>query len=423
MGLRQRFKKLFSGSFVRDVAKLSLGTLAGRFITIAALPLLTRIYSPDDFALLAAYMGIVSTIGVVSCLRFEIAIPLAEDDEDAKYLLVLALMALTAVSVLVFVFTLLLPQKIAHWSKQTDLQSYILMIPLGIASLGFYSVTQYWATRTRRFTEIAQSRLSQAVAGISASLSLGWAGITPFGLLVGNILNTSAGSLRLAYWSIKNERDKLTELSFQGFKETVYRYKHYPIYSTPEAFFNIAGVQVPIVLLAAYAGAEAGYLILAMQITVAPMSLLGRAISQVYVSRAPQAFKSGQLTGLTRQIIFRLLKIAFLPFLLLGMLAPWVVPYVFGAIWGRAGEIITWLVPWMLLQFLVSPVSMALHVMNQQGKAMTLQAIGLVLRVGVVFFAINELPLYVVEAYAVSGAAFYLIYLLVVFKSLKTRQY
>lgn len=418
MNLRHRLKQVFSGSFIRDVAKLSLGTVAGRVVTVAALPLLTRLYSPEDFALLATFVAIVSTIAVAACLRFEIAIPLAENDHDAKHLVMLSLLALATVTLLVLVAAVLLSQQLTNWTGQPKLKVFIWLIPFGIAALGLYSITQFWATRARRFTQIAQTRISQAVVGVTTSLSLGWAGIAPLGLLLGNILNTSAGSLRLAHWSIRNESHKLTGSSIQGLKETLVKFKRYPIYSTPESLFNTASVHFPIILVAAYAGAEAGFLMLAMQIMAAPMSLLGRSIAQVYVSRASQVLQEKKLANFTRTIMLRLLKLGLLPFALAAIFSPWLVPFIFGENWERTGEIIRWLVPWLLLQFLVSPVSMALHVTGQQALAMMLQVFGFLLRLGAVVVAANIMPIFIVEVYAISGAVFYLTYWFTVSKTI-----
>lgn len=411
MSLRHRLKQVFSGSFIRDVGKLMLGTLAGRVLSVAALPLLTRLYSPEDFALLATYLAIVSTISVVACLRLEIALPLADTDDDAKHLLVLALLALATVTLVTLLVVLVWSQQLTNWTGQPALQLYGWLVPVGIAGLGLYSVMQYWATRARCFTQIAQTRISQAVVGIATSITMGLAGIAPLGLLVGNLLNTSAGSLKLVRSSIKNHTHTFKGLGVQSLKSTLLKYRRYLIYSTPEAFFNTAGIQGPILLVAAYAGAEAGYLMLATQIIAAPMGLLGGAISQVYVSRAPQALQEGLLATFTRTIMLRLFKLGLLALLPLGILAPWLVPYVLGDDWVRTGKIITWLVPWMLLQFVVSPVSMVLHVTDHHAKSMMLQAFGLVLRLGLVLLVAIAIPQYIVEAYAVSGALFYFAYL------------
>jgi O-antigen/teichoic acid export membrane protein len=200
----------------------------------------------------------------------------------------------------------------------------------------------------------------------------------------------------------------------RGLKSTLHQYRRYPIYSTPESFFNTAGAQIPIILVAAHGGNEAGFLMLAMQLMATPISLLGGAISQVYVSRAPQSFKEGNLAVYTRSIMLRLLKVGLLPFSIIGILAPWVVPFIFGSNWSRVGEITTWILPWMILQYIVSPVSMVLHIAGYQIHAMGLQIFGLILRTSIVIFAIYINPEYIVQFYALGSALFYAIYYIVV---------
>lgn len=407
--LLNQIKKVFSSSFIKDVIKLTLGTVAGRIITIAALPLITRIYSPNDFALLATYTAIVSTISVAACLRFEIAIPLADNDKEARDLLILSFTALTSTTIITIILSYWLSSEISKLVNEPKIQSFIYLIPLGIAGTGIYSIMQYWATRARRFSQIAKTRITQALVSSGVTLTLGWLGITPLGLLIGNVLNTSAGGLKLITWSIKNEIAKLKGVKRKHLLLTLNKYKRYPIYSTPESLFNNAGVQVPIILIAANADTEAGYLLLSITIMAAPMLLLGGSISQVYATRAPQAWAEGKLIDLTHLIMRQLFKIGFFLFSIAGISSPFVVPYVFGPNWSRTGEIISWLAPWMLLQFIASPVSIALHVTGNQSYAMILQGFGLILRISAVLIAVQIFPNRIVETFAVSCAFFYLI--------------
>jgi hypothetical protein len=65
-------------------------------------------------------------------------------------------------------------------------------------------------------------------------------------------------------------------------------YRRFPVYSTWEALANSAAIHVPVILVAAVAAPdEAGYLMLAMYVLQAPMSLIGAAVGQVYLSKAP----------------------------------------------------------------------------------------------------------------------------------------
>jgi O-antigen/teichoic acid export membrane protein len=385
--MRSILAGLAEGSFFRDVAKLSAGTLGGRIIAIAALPLLTRLYSPEDFALLAVYLAIVSTIAVAACLRFEVAIPLAENDDDAAHLLVLSLSAALCVSLLVALAVVFFPSPIGILLGKPALTPFLWLVPLGILMAAGYSATQYWATRAQRFGLIAQTRVTQAGTGVAVMLGMGWLGLAPLGLLIGNMLNIGSGAMRLAAVALRRDVTQLRVIRFSGLRETLRRYRRYPIYSMPEALINVAGIQVPVIVIAAFAGAEAGFLFLAMQVMTAPMTLLGGSISQVYMSRAPEELREGRLAPFTLGIMQRLLQVGTGPLIFIGVTAPVAFLLIFGDQWGRSGQIVAWLVPWMALQFIASPVSMVMYVTGRQREMFVLTLLGLILRVGGVAIA------------------------------------
>lgn len=405
---RERLSAALRGDFLRDVLKLAFGTVFGRAISLAALPVVTRLYTPEDFSLLAVYLSTVSLVAVVSCLRLEVAIPLADDDADAANLLALALIALTLITALALGLTTFLPENLAGWLGTPGIAPYLWLVPLGVALAGTYSAFQLWATRVRRFGWIAQTRVGQALVGVFTMLSLGWAGIAPLGLLLGNMLNTGAGGFSLGIQALRSDRFRSRLVSAQRMKKALLKYYKYPVYSTPEALLNKAGIQVPILLIAAYAGTEAGFMFLAIQIMSAPMTLLGNSVSQVYSSRATDALQDGTLYQLTSNVMRRALTLGIGPIVVIGLLAPFLVPYVFGAEWSRSGAIISWLAPSILMQFIASPVSMVMMVTGRQKQLLIIRVFTLILRVGAVFMAVAmSNKQFIVEFFAIANAAVY----------------
>src|SRR5512142_456745 len=89
-----------TNTFGRNVALLAGGTAFGQVITVAAAPLLTRLYSPGDFGVLAVFGSIVSVLAVVASLNYHLAIPLPDEDSAAARLLVLSLLLLGATGLL-----------------------------------------------------------------------------------------------------------------------------------------------------------------------------------------------------------------------------------------------------------------------------------------------------------------------------------
>lgn len=412
--IKLRIQALFKGSFVKNVSVLVGGTAFAQLIAILALPILTRLYSPEDFGVLAVYSSLLALISVVACLRFEIAIPMPKKDEDAAVLLFLSLLSVVVVTLLttlgLFVFS---SQLLGATSGK--LAGYIWLIPIGVFFAGLYAALQYWATRNKVYPLIAKTRMTQAISGSSTQLGFGFFGIAPFGLLVGQLLSVGAGVFGLSRYFLKNHLGYFKNINFKNVKLVFKQYDRFPKYSTWEAFANSGAIQIPVILIAYYAvSAEAGFLMLAMRLLAAPMGLIGGAVAQVYLAEAADKNHDGLLKEFTHKTIWNLLKVGAPPLLFAGLTAPFIIPLIFGSEWQRTGILISWMVPWFLMQFVISPVSMALHIKNSQKTAMILQFFGLILRVSSVFFAAIYFNSYIAEIYAVTGFVFYFLYLFVV---------
>lgn len=415
--MKNKLKQLASNKYIRSVGVLAGGTAVSQVITILALPLLTRLYSPEDFGILAIYVAIVSIVSTVSCLRLEIAIPLPEQEQDAASLLVLALLSSVFFGLLSLLIVIIAPVQIANLIGEPNLESLLWLLPISIWVTSTYNAIQYWSTRKRQFGAIARTRLTQAISGTGVQLLGGLLSIGSIGLLLGQIFKSCAGVWRLAKLTWIQDKSSLKLVNGSDLRRVFRKYDRFPKYSTLESFANVAGIQIPILLVASYlGGAESGYLMLAMQIISAPVGLLGSSISQVYLSHAPEHLRRGDLAQFTARCIAGLIKLGVLPLIFIGGLAPALFPLVFGAGWERAGQLLAWMTPWFILQFITSPVSMVLHVKDQQKTAFLIQLFGLILRVGIVISVGIISKEYIAEAYAISGAIFYLIYFFIIKK-------
>ena len=79
-------------SFAKDVLKLTGGTVVAQAIALGFLPILTRIYSPEDFGILTLYIAISGILVVFATLRFEAAIMLPASDRHAADLVALVVL-------------------------------------------------------------------------------------------------------------------------------------------------------------------------------------------------------------------------------------------------------------------------------------------------------------------------------------------
>lgn len=392
------------------------GTAVAQAITIAALPILTRLYSPDDFAILAIYTSLLSILTVIACLRLDIAIPIPKEDGEAIDLLKLSLIFTFITSAITTLGLWLFGDMLLDKLNKELLKPYVWLLPIGVLLGGCYSTVQYWSMRKKNFKAITQTKIAQAAGGTAAQLGFGSIGkMGPLGLISGHILISGLGIFKLGRYALKDIRFNEQAKPKGGLVGTLKKYEKFPKYSTLEAFANIAAIQLPILIIGTMAiGPEAGYLMLAMKASALPLGVIGGAVSQVYLSQAPEELRAGRLGEFTAGIVAKLIAVGVGPLVAIGILAPCVMGFILGPEWSRTGEIVLLLTPWFIMQFLSSPVSMALHVTGNLKLALANQIYGFVLRVGLTLLAAYFFKERLVQLYALSGFLFYSVYFLVV---------
>lgn len=127
---------------------------------------------------------------------------------------------------------------------------------------------------------------------------------------------------------------------------------------------------LPVVLFSGYySAALVGLYILAHRMLFAPVTLIGNAVGNVFMSNAKHYLVAGTLAKNTLDIHNRLILIAMpimaltLPFL------PEIFAVVFGEKWTEAGEIAQFIAIWIYFVFTASPISTVLVAMEKQKLA------------------------------------------------------
>src|SRR5690606_29226339 len=112
-------------SLARGVGVLVSGTAGAQLLLIVAAPLLSRLYTPSEFGLLAVFTALLSVSTVLASGRYELAIPLPEKDKDAKHLLALSLICVTISTLAVLMGTVLWSTALAELLDTPDLTKYL----------------------------------------------------------------------------------------------------------------------------------------------------------------------------------------------------------------------------------------------------------------------------------------------------------
>lgn len=358
-----------SSPFSRGVILLTSGAAASQGITILTQPILTRLYAPTDFGVLQVYMSIVSLLAVTLTLRYEYAICLPEDDTNAANVLVLSLLVMTGMVGLYGVGVWLLADQITQWTNAPALRSYLWLLPIGLLGAGAYNVISYWTVRQKAFQHLVRTKFSQAFWQAAIQIGLGIFRTGPLGLLLGDIAGRTAGSGFLARLTWRQNQAAMRQVSLKGIRQAAIRYRRFPLITGISALLKGIGGQFPPLLIGAFYGPQVlGWFALCQRLLVAPIALVGQAVSQVYLGEAPQLARS-HADGLRQLYIGtarRLLLLGVGPTVVLIVAGPWLFSVIFGSVWRESGVYVQILSAAFLVQFVVSPLIQTLNILERQ---------------------------------------------------------
>ena len=377
--LKQRLGRILpKNPFARGVSVLVGGTVGAQALMVLASPILTRLYTPEDFGLLAVYASILSLFTVIASLRYELAIPLPEEDKEAAHVAVLSLWIVVIVTMASALIILIGGDRLAQLINTPTMTNYLWLIPAGVLVIGFYQVFSYWAIRTKNFGAMAKTKISQSVATLIIQLSAFKFGV--LALLLGQTVGQAVGLVSLARSALKNPHFK--GWHWLDLKIVAKRFKNFPLFSTWGGFLNTASLQLPPLLFAIFFSAGiAGLYALAHRVLAMPMSLIGAAVGNVFFANAAEAYREDRLAPLFESVYSKLLSIIMPVMLVLIIDAPNLFAFVFGKRWEGAGELARWMAPWLAVVFIASPLSTMFTILEKEKEGMYFQGLMLFMRI------------------------------------------
>ncbi|MEH0825572.1 MULTISPECIES: lipopolysaccharide biosynthesis protein [unclassified Micromonospora] len=371
----------------RGVLSIALGSAGAQVLALAAAPLLSRLYSPEDFGVFTVIAALVTTIGTVAALRFELAVPLPERERDAYGLVVLGMAAAFGTAVLGAVVVLSSGDVVATLFGQPALQSWLWLVPPAAAGTSAVLVLNQLAVRHRRYASIGRRTLLQSLASTLTQIGAGIAGMRSGGLALGLGVGQVAGVFALLHTAGLRGTEAQAGRRGQQLVAVARRYCRFPLLAAPSGLLNVLGLQLPILLIAYwYGGAVAGHLGLTQRVIAVPAALVASAVAQVYLAEIARAVRNADPHG--RAIFIRVSRklalVAAPSALVLLVGAPWIFSVLFGEQWGSSGVYAQALAVYTAAQIVASPLSQTLVVFERQGLQLIWDAARFLLVTGVV---------------------------------------
>ena len=407
------FKKIRASEFYKNIFTLVSGTAIAQAIPILISPILTRLYSPSDFGLIALYLAIVNIFVIIATGRYNLAIMLPEDEKEASDLKYLSIYINLVVSIILLFVVLIFNDQVTRILDNEDISVWLYFIPLSVFFRALFQIYEYYENRKKHYSSISFANVSQSLGTSLTRAGMGFMHLGSFGMIVSSILGSLTGSLHIRYLSSKKDIVKYKRPSLNSLKTVASRFKKFPLFTMPSNGLNTLSVQIPVILLTRFFNAGiVGFYSFSHRMLSMPMFVIGRSFAQVYFQKASTLRnKKKELADFTFSVYKKLLIIGIIPMSIIGVWGDYIFSFVFGKEWVIAGVYSQFLSIWFLFNFISSPLSQIFSVLEKQQKSLIVNIILLIFRaapliIGGLLYADNALN--VVISYSLVSTIFWI---------------
>ncbi len=389
--------KLRRSQFIKDGVALISGNVWAQVIAFAAYPLLTHLFSPEDFGLYNIFYSYIEVLAILSTCKYEMAVVLADNDREAMAVSRLALRMNTIFSVALL--TILTVLHFAFPQSPIDLVNNYFFIALLIPPMVFFCGTnRVYAALFNRFHFFRQIALSEIIGSLSAVVfkvifglpKLIGTFIHTVGLPLGTVLGKMASNIN---YTVRLRKQNLPDNTTKNERHDAARkFRNFPLYTMPKDLMNSFSYNLPFLWLALYFDkAEVGLFALALTFTFRPINIFNTAFEKLLYVRITEKVRNRETI---KRDIFQFIKyvnIVALPLAIIGFIfADSIFGFLFGGRWSGCGYYIRCLLPWVYVMLTSTSLMFISNIFSKQRTEFIFYVILFLLRVAAVVVGIQS---------------------------------
>lgn len=344
---------------------LTSGTLIAQVVSYLATPIITRLFTPYEIGELGVFLRITAFIAAIATARYELTLPLPKNQNHAFQLFRLSLrIALYALAV-TFVLGL------GYWVWR-DFDIHIFWYVLFIVSTSFFMIFRNigtnWAIRNKEFKNISVSGVLGSFCTNGLKIVSGFFHFGVLGLIISHVLGSLAAVLVFFREYFSNNANKSLEKSPAKMKVLAKEYKDFPAVNMPHALIDYGReLLIAFFVIEFFDQDIFGSYDHSFRMLKLPLILVGASIGQIFFNRCSTAFSEKKaLYPLLRRTTLILTALSIVPFAIIFFFGEEIFVFVFGAKWAYSGEISEIIAPWLMINFIASPISTVPLVIGKQ---------------------------------------------------------
>lgn len=348
-----------TGRFRRNFGRMALANALAQLIGVLSLPILSRLFTPEEFGVLTVYTLLHSLFIAIAHARVDWVIPAVRRQESVVRLMALGINLAGGVALVLLLVCLIAPEGIsAPLGDGRGGVPIFTLLAFSVFAGALQLVWQSWYVFHGDLTAVSWSKLAQALVTFAASLALGLAGLGGMGLVLAYVAGILVAFATLYLHTGAPPRSAMTP-SLRVFRiGRAYGCRLASV--TALSLVSIAMTMSIAALIAIFYSQETlGLYGLVFRLATAPIALLTAALVQSFLSDAaimvktdPHQLRRFYLASVKRLLVFAaLLSAVFL-------MGPFYVPVIFGGEeWGGAGYLLAATTPYLAAMIVFSPTT------------------------------------------------------------------
>ncbi len=379
--------------FIRNSGTLLTGNVVAQGLAFLAYLLLLRLFTPDDFGLCNVFFSYTEVLIILSTCKYEMAIVVAPDDNEASLLARLAFRLNALLTLLLFAVAAVMALTGVTLSNLPAI--LLLLLPLLVYFTGTYRIYVFLCNRHKEYRALALGEVVSVSGGTVTRILFGL--IAPvlnlfhtIGLPLGSVLGKMAGHAYLHH--VVCRKNHYYHPNAAPLRPIARKYINFARYVMPRELVSSFSANLPLMWLSLYFDKPLlGLFSLALTFTQRPAGILANTFEKVL-------YQSSSVT-VQQQLPLRRNILRFALLLGVGVAAVAAVVFLFaeplfvllfGGQWVGTGYYVRCLLPWMSILVISNSLSFISSIFGTQRVDFILQVVQLLLRAVALYIGIRQ---------------------------------
>ncbi|OCS83279.1 lipopolysaccharide biosynthesis protein [Caryophanon tenue] len=360
---------------LKRISILFRGTLLAQLIPFITLPLITRVFNPDEFGEYSLYLTCVTIGVIIATLRLEVAIPIMSKHSLHKDLTQIVTISIINSLFLGFLFFI----GLNLFDKFTIYNTYFLsgIYTFSIIIMSYYQIYYQYGIKEGKFKELSNNKwLSQLILAVFL-IVFGWA-LNQY-MIIALLLSQLIWIIHLQ--KKLNFSINIKSVEMKNLKSTLVKYKKFPKFQLPIQLLNTFSLNSMIVSVSfLYSSTELGFYSLTERLLRSPINILGSVTADIFKNMSSKEMdeKGNSLKSYGKIMTFNFVT-GIILFSFLYLFIDEIILYFFGETWVLSAVYSKYLIPSLFTMYVFFPVNYLYIVYDAQKIDLSIQTVQLVL--------------------------------------------